>query len=53
MPVLKILNDSPTTEDGLGFDSYMAILLDAIHNFDATSSLTIGIHGSWGSGKTV
>jgi len=52
MPELKILGDSPTTEDGLGFDSYVAILLDAIRNFDAESSLTIGIHGSWGSGKT-
>jgi predicted KAP-like P-loop ATPase len=52
MPELKILGDSPTTEDGLGFDSYVDILLDAIRNFDAESSLTIGIHGSWGSGKT-
>jgi len=52
MPQLKILGDSPTTEDGLGFGAYVDILLDAIYNFDATSSLTIGIHGSWGSGKT-
>jgi HEAT repeat protein len=52
MSDLKILGDSPTTEDGLGFDSYVDILLDAIRNFDAASSLTIGIHGSWGSGKT-
>jgi Cdc6-like AAA superfamily ATPase len=52
MPELKILGDSPTTEDRLGFGSYVDILLDAIRNFDAESSLTIGIHGSWGSGKT-
>ena len=52
MPELKILGDSPTTEDGLGFGSYVEIILDAINNFDAESSLTIGIHGSWGSGKT-
>ena len=52
MPQLKILGDSPTTEDGLGFESYVEILLEAIRNFDAESSLTIGIHGSWGSGKT-
>jgi HEAT repeat protein len=26
--------------------------LEAINNFDATSPLTIGIHGRWGSGKT-
>jgi ABC-type dipeptide/oligopeptide/nickel transport system ATPase subunit len=52
MQELKILGDSPTTEDGLGFDPYVNILLEAINNFDATSPLTIGIHGSWGSGKT-
>ncbi|MCK4735562.1 MAG: HEAT repeat domain-containing protein, partial [Methanophagales archaeon] len=52
MPEMKILGDSPTTEDGLGFDPYVNILLEAINNFDAESPLTIGIHGSWGSGKT-
>jgi hypothetical protein len=52
MPEIKILGDSPTTEDGLGFDPYVNILLEAINNFDATSPLTIGIHGRWGSGKT-
>ncbi|NQE06259.1 HEAT repeat-containing taxis proteinF [ANME-1 cluster archaeon GoMg1] len=52
MPEIKILGDSPTTEDGLGFDPYVNILLEAINNFDTTSPLTIGIHGSWGSGKT-
>jgi HEAT repeat protein len=52
MPELKILGDSPTTEDGLGFDSYVDILFDAIINFDAKNPLTIGIHGRWGSGKT-
>ena len=52
MPEIKILGDSPTTEDGLGFDPYVNILLEAINNFDAGSPLTIGIHGSWGSGKT-
>ena len=52
MPQLEILGDSPTTEDGLGFDSYVEILLEAINDFDAENPLTIGIHGSWGSGKT-
>ena len=52
MPEIKILGDSPTTEDGLGFDPYVNILLEAINNFDTASPLTIGIHGSWGSGKT-
>jgi predicted KAP-like P-loop ATPase len=52
MPEIKILGDSPTTEDGLGFDPYVNILLEAINNFDARSPVTIGIHGRWGSGKT-
>lgn len=51
-PKLRIFGDSPTTEDGLGFDDYVDILLELIGNFDAKSSLTIGIHGRWGSGKT-
>ncbi len=51
-PRLEIFGDSPTTEYGLGFDDYANILLELIGNFDAESSLTIGIHGRWGSGKT-
>ncbi len=49
---LEIFGDSPTIEDGLGFDDYANILLELIGNFDAESPLTIGIHGRWGSGKT-
>jgi len=49
---LKIFGDLPTTDDGLGFDHYVDILFSLIENFEATSPLTIGIHGSWGSGKT-
>jgi hypothetical protein len=51
-PKIEIFGDSPTIEDGLGFDDYAGILLDLIGNFDARSPLTIGIHGRWGSGKT-
>jgi len=51
-PKIEIFGDSPTTEDGLGFDDYADILLGMIWNFDARSPLTIGIHGRWGSGKT-
>jgi hypothetical protein len=51
-PRLEIFGDSPTTEDGLGFDDYTNILLELIGDFDARSPLTIGIHGRWGSGKT-
>jgi hypothetical protein len=49
---LEIFGDSPTTEDGLGFEDYANILLELIGNFDVRSPLTIGIHGRWGSGKT-
>jgi HEAT repeat protein len=52
IPQLEIFGDSPTTEDGLGFDDYANILLELIGNFDPESPLTIGIHGRWGSGKT-
>ena len=52
VPRLEIFGDSPTIEDGLGFDDYADILLGMIGNFDARSPLTIGIHGRWGSGKT-
>nr|QNO47636.1 hypothetical protein MPIGPLOG_00003 [Methanosarcinales archaeon ANME-2c ERB4] len=51
-PKIEIFGDSPTTEDGLGFDDYADILLELIGNFDVRSPLTIGIHGRWGSGKT-
>ena len=49
---LKIYGDSPTIEDSLGFDKYAKVLLDLIKDFDGKTPLTIGIHGSWGSGKT-
>ncbi|HIE32282.1 MAG TPA: hypothetical protein EYP67_07920 [Methanosarcinales archaeon] len=51
-PKIEIFGDSPTIEDGLGFEDYANILLELIGNFDARSPLTIGIHGRWGSGKT-
>jgi len=51
-PRLEIFGDSPTTEDGLGFDDYVDILLELIGDFDPKNPLTIGIHGIWGSGKT-
>jgi len=52
VPRLEIFGDSPTIEDGLGFDEYADILLGMIGNFDTRSPLTIGIHVRWGSGKT-
>ena len=52
MVKLNIYGDSPTIEDGLGFDKYADVLLNLIEEFDGKTCLTIGIHGSWGSGKT-
>ncbi len=52
MREIKILGDSPTIKDNLDFDNYADILMSAIDNFDSESSLTIGIHGGWGFGKT-
>ena len=49
---LKIYGDSPTTEDSLGFDKYAKVLLNLIEDSKDKTPLTIGIHGSWGSGKT-
>lgn len=49
---MKIYGDSPTIEDSLGFDKYADVLLKLIEDFDSKTPLTIGIHGSWGSGKT-
>jgi len=49
---IEIFGDSPTTEDGLGFDDYVNVLLELVGNFDPNIPLTIGIHGRWGSGKT-
>ncbi len=52
MSEIKLLGDSPTTKDSLGFDAYTEILKSAIENYGFEDSLTIGIHGGWGFGKT-
>jgi len=47
-----VLPDVLTVEDKLNFAPYARTLLDIILNPDTETPLTIGIFGSWGSGKT-
>jgi len=50
--LLSILSDQPTGEDQLNFDPYAKTLADIIADGSVQTPLTIGIFGSWGSGKT-
>ncbi len=45
-----IVNDQPTMEDKLDFIPYVDTLVDIIKTGD--TPLTIGVFGTWGSGKT-
>ncbi|MFZ5915745.1 MAG: KAP family P-loop NTPase fold protein [Chloroflexota bacterium] len=47
-----VLPDVPAVEDKLNFGPYARTLLDIILNPNTQTPLTIGIFGSWGSGKT-
>jgi len=44
--------DLPASEDLLGFEPYAQTLFDIIRDPETQTPLTIGIFGSWGSGKT-
>jgi len=44
--------DLPAAEDFLGFEPYAQTLFDIIRDQETQTPLTIGIFGSWGSGKT-
>lgn len=44
--------DLPATEDLLGFAPYAQTLFDIIRDENTQTPLTVGIFGSWGSGKT-
>jgi hypothetical protein len=49
----KHYNDQPTTQDELGFNAAVEALSSIITGSElADTPLTIGIFGSWGSGKT-
>lgn len=47
-----IKSDKWTTKDLLGFDNYIEVLESIIRDKQTETPLIIGIHGSWGSGKT-
>jgi formylglycine-generating enzyme required for sulfatase activity len=49
---LFILSDQPAAEDQLNFDPYARTLADIIADGSVQTPLTIGVFGSWGSGKT-
>jgi predicted KAP-like P-loop ATPase len=47
-----ILRDLPTFVDGLNFRPYVATLAEIISSPTTDTPLTIGVFGTWGSGKT-
>lgn len=49
-PKTYIVNDQPTDEDALDFTPYVETLADIIQT--GNTPLTIGVFGTWGSGKT-
>jgi predicted KAP-like P-loop ATPase len=50
---VRILSDEPVeTDAGFGFDAYIKTIADLIAYPKNKTPLTIGIYGSWGSGKT-
>lgn len=52
IPLASILDDLPTQTDALDFDPYVATLADIIASPATRTPLTIGVFGTWGSGKT-
>jgi hypothetical protein len=51
-PGMAVLSDQPSSDDKLNFGPYAKTLVDIILNTKTRPPLTIGIFGSWGSGKT-
>ena len=49
-PTSEAAVEQPITEDRLGFQQYTTTLVKVIR--EATTPFTVGIFGSWGSGKT-
>jgi len=49
-PKTYILDDLPTDKDALDFTPYVETLVDVCKT--ASTPLTIGVFGTWGSGKT-
>ncbi len=51
-PGMTVLSDQPSSDDRLNFGPYAKTLVDIILNTRTRPPLTIGVFGSWGSGKT-
>jgi len=49
---LSLLSDQPADEDQLNFAPYARTLAEVIADGSVQTPLTIGVFGSWGSGKT-
>ena len=48
-----LLNDTPAADAlGFGYDTYARTIAGMIANKENATPFSIGIHGSWGSGKT-
>ena len=50
--ISPILDDRPTVEDTLAFTPYRDTLVEILRNPDTRTPLTVGLFGTWGSGKT-
>ena len=48
---LQVIADMPTVRPGLGFPQYVEALADAVRGGEPPQ-FTIGLYGSWGSGKS-
>lgn len=47
----SLLNDLPAHQDALDFDPYVETLADIVSSPKTSTPLTVGVFGSWGSGK--
>src|SRR3990170_604475 len=52
IPDTYILSDLPTDQDALDFAPYIRTLVNIIKSPETNTPLTIGVFGTWGSGKT-
>jgi len=52
MVVTAILPDLPTTEDHLDFGASAAALAGIVGDEGTTTPITVGVFGTWGTGKT-